>query len=299
MLLLLQDKQEDAFCVEINYTKDSNPSSIFQSMSEIITAFENFDVAVANTISLTLEPHLILEQVETGSIRTWLIAQVKDIDDESLKRCDYKAIIGKLLVKAKYKFLNLLGDDESIDQNKVEAIQKTLNDLIQETEIKHIPAYGTVSKQIIAETYIKTARSVSLLSKNDNVSFHCTFGQVKIERQTQISEEILENLVVAKKDMTEEDAFLKIKKPDYLGDSRWLFHLDKHPIEAKMDDKVWIESFRNRRVVLRPRDSLQVRLKIEIRFDEEGNPLPTQYTVIKVYKIIQGTDKLEMQNLFD
>ena len=299
MLLLLQNQKENSFCIKIDYSKDTNPATIFQSISELVSAFEKFDFEVSKTISVELKPSLVLEEVGSGSVYTWLASRIRDIDDEALKKCDYQAIVGKLLVELKYWLLTLLENKETLNQGKIEAIQKKLNELIEKTQIKHLPTYNTVSKQIIIETYIKTAKSISILSTKDDVSFSCIYGQVKIKRQSKISEEILEDLLVAKANISEEDVFLKIKKPDYLGESRWLFHLNSHPIEAKMDDQDWLESFRKREVVLRPGDSLHARLNIEMRFDEMGNPLPTKYTVIKVYKIIEGSDGIEQNELFD
>lgn len=290
MVLLLQKAKEDNFCIEINYQKNSNPAAIFQSMSELVSTLQDFDIEVAKAISVKIEPRLVLEQVESSSVRAWFATQLKEIDDEALEKLDYKAIIGKLLIKSKYWLLNLLEEKDGLDQKKIKFIQEKLNELIQESQIKRLPAYGTIPQQTIVQTYIKTARSVSNLAENDNVSFTCKYGEIRLERKTHMSEEVLEELLVAKKDISEADVCLKIKKPDYLGESRWMFYLDKHPIEAKIEDQTWLDSFRKRQVVLKPGDSLKVRLKTEIRFDDQGNPLPTIYIVIKVHEKIEGGD---------
>jgi hypothetical protein len=290
--------KEDAFCITIDYQKDSNPSVIFQTLSELIAAFQDFDSEVARTISAKIESSVVLEEVGTGSIRAWFAAKLKDTDDEAIKKCDYKAIIGKLLVNVKYWLLNLLEDKETLDQGKIEAVQNKINELIEETQIKHLAAYRKVSQQAIVQTYVRTASSISCLTQNDKVVFSSIYGEVRLERQTHISEEIIENLIVAKSDTSESDVFLKVKKPDYLGESRWSFYLDSHPIEAKIEDEGWLNDFRNRKVLLRPGDSLYTRLKVEMRYDAEGVSLPVRYTIVKVHKIIEGNDT-ELKSLFD
>lgn len=293
------NQKEDAFCITIDYQRDSNPSVIFQTLSEIIAAFQDFDSEVATAISEKMESTVILEEIGTGSIRAWFAAQLRDTDDEAIKKCDYKAIIGRLLVKVKYWLLNLLEEEETLDQAKIETVQNKVDELIEDTQIKHLAAYKKVSQKVIVQTYVRTARSIACLGQGDKVVFSSIYGEVRLERQTHISNEIIENLLVAKSDVSESNALLKVKKPDYLGESRWTFYLNSHPIEAKIEDENWLNSFRHREILLKPGDSLDTRLKVEMRFDAEGLPLPTRYTIIKVYKIVEGNDGAGEQMLFE
>ena len=298
MMELNQNQREDNFYIEIDYQRDTNPAIIFQTMAELVNVYQDFDVEIANIISANIEPKLMLERVDSGSVRTWLVSQLKDIDDEAIKKLDWKNIIGKLLIKCKYFLINKLENTYDLDNNKIILIQNELNEIITETQIKHLSSYRSISQKTIIQTYFRTAKSVSSLGMNDKASFHCTYGEIKFERKTHISEEIIENLLVAKKDTSESNELLKVKKPDYLGDSRWLFYLHKHPIEASIEDKEWLAKFRNREVILCPGDFLQVKLKTEIRFDNEGMILPTRYYVIKINDIIEGENDNTELTLF-
>lgn len=49
-----------------------------------------------------------------------------------------------------------------------------------------------------------------------------------------------------------------IKKPDYLGRSKWVFKYNGHSIEAKFEGEKWLQKFQNNEETLNPGDSLRV-----------------------------------------
>jgi hypothetical protein len=186
-----------------------------------------------------------------------------------------------------------------ITPTEIEDVQKKLQSLLVNSKLKSIATYGIVSKQAIVQAYAKTARAISGIDQESRVSFICEHGNVQLKQSTHLSEELIEDLLVAKRDVSECDVCLKVKKPDYLGDSRWAFQRDGHPIDAKMDDTIWLMDFRERRVDLKPGDSLKAKLRAELCFDSDGSALPPRYSVVKVYEIISGNDdshKMLFQN---
>lgn len=59
-------------------------------MSELINAFQKFDSDLICGINTQLKPTILLENVETGSLKTWLSTQIKEIPDEVLKEDKWK-----------------------------------------------------------------------------------------------------------------------------------------------------------------------------------------------------------------
>ena len=45
---------------------------------------------------------------------------------------------------------------------------------------------------------------------------------------------------------------LAVKKPDYLGDSKWDLRHGKRPISARIEDGAWLRRFQSREVDVRP-----------------------------------------------
>ena len=61
------------FCITIDFKKESEaPSRIFRSLSHLIDSFHSFDLDLLQSIDAKIEPIILLEDIETGSIKTWL-----------------------------------------------------------------------------------------------------------------------------------------------------------------------------------------------------------------------------------
>ena len=83
------------FCIEIDYTKESeNPSRVFRSLFELIDTFQEIDRNLVTSIDVNIEPVLLLEDIEVGSIRVWLSNKLRLIPDDSAYHMDWKPIVG-------------------------------------------------------------------------------------------------------------------------------------------------------------------------------------------------------------
>ena len=78
---------------------------------------------------------------------------------------------------------------------------------------------------------------------------------------------------------------LKVKKPDYLGDSKWLFKHGNGTISAKITDQQWLNDFQNRKIDVRPQDSLVCVVKIIVKYDYNYEVISTTHEVTEVTKI--------------
>jgi len=284
-------EKEAEFCIEIQYDKaTSNPGRLFQTISELIYSFQTLDVELAKTISAEIKPVLILQEVEIGSIRTWFSSFIKDIDDESIGNLNYKAIIGKFLIKGKYQLLKLLGDNSSIDDAKINELQGNIQQLAFDTQVKRIPSYEKVSRNCLLDFYLTATRSLSLLSENDNAEFISGCGNIILPKKYVISEEVIDDILVKSKETSELNMILTIKKPDYLGISKWLFQYNGHPMEAKIEDEEWLKTFHERKVVLKPGDALKALVRSELLHRHDCQEVTQRHTVLKVLDIISGDD---------
>ena len=97
------------FCIEVSFQKESeNPSRVFRSTYELIETCQFIDNSLVNVVDSNIEPILLLEDVESGSIKVWLKSLLKAIPDDSLYNIDWKPIIGQYLVRAKYYIIHFL-----------------------------------------------------------------------------------------------------------------------------------------------------------------------------------------------
>src|SRR6202047_5478333 len=99
---------EADFGIEIGFKPGSDaPSRVFRTMTALIEAFETVDRELVNSVA-RVQPVLLLEDIEVGSIKTWLRTQLEALDDQALKSGEWKKVLGIYLVKAKYIIIDFL-----------------------------------------------------------------------------------------------------------------------------------------------------------------------------------------------
>jgi hypothetical protein len=69
------------FCIEIDFQKGSEcPSRVFRTMTELIETFQEIDYSLIRSIDEKIEPVIIIEDIETGSLKTWLANKIVEAD---------------------------------------------------------------------------------------------------------------------------------------------------------------------------------------------------------------------------
>ncbi len=96
----------------------------------------------------------------------------------------------------------------------------------------------------------------------------------------------IEDLLTAETLSSVSEMFLKIKKPDYLGDSKWEFRHGKSPINAGILDNNWLLRFRNREFALMPGDSLKARVRTEVKYDYDREVSAVNYFITEVLEVV-------------
>lgn len=132
------------FCLEIRYKKGTeNPSRVFHAFSDLIDSFQDIDKKLVNNIDVNIESTLLLEDIEIGSIRTWLVYALKRVPDDAAFHLDWKPLIGQYLVKAKYVLIDFLQGKSSVNNvNELKPVQEKIALLAQETHVLLVPAYN-------------------------------------------------------------------------------------------------------------------------------------------------------------
>ena len=82
---------------------------------------------------------------------------------------------------------------------------------------------------------------------------------------------------------------IKVKKPDYLGDSMWELKYRDRVIPAKITDHDWLLEFQSRKVDVRPGDALSVVLQTQINYGFQGEEISVHYRILKVKEVIPDT----------
>lgn len=123
--------------------------------------------------------------------------------------------------------------------------------------------------------------------RGDTATLLTDEGNLEFNLSVSLSIEDIEALAVAKTiELPPSEMILPVKKPDYLGDSKWELRFGKRNVSAKMEDAAWLRRFQNRQEDVRPGDAIRclVRIKHEYGFDNEL--LTERYTIVEVLEVM-------------
>ena len=285
------------YCITIDFQKDSaNPERVFQTMSELIKAFQKLDNVLLDSIDSNIEPVILLEDIEAGSLKTWLTTVLKNTPDEALNTLDWKPIVGQFLLKAKYIVLNKLeGRTEITDAIVIEDIQHEILNAAEETKVKALPNYNPVQTRKLLNGIDDINKSLQYLNKEDKIFYDTKDSHATFNLSLALSPDNLEDLMTAEIIENEATMILKVNKPDYLGESMWTFKHEQRTINAKIVDKNWLIDFQQRKVDVRPGDSLKSRVKILVKYGKDMNVIKTVYEISEVLKTINFDEKGNQQ----
>ena len=255
-------------------------------MSDLIESFEVFDKSLVKQIDTRIEPILTLEDIEKGSLKTILATVLKKVPDNAINDLDYKKIIGHYLVKAKYIILNHLeGKVEITDAKEIETIELELQKTAKETGVESIPTYAPVGRRSLIRHIERFNSSLEHLSSQDKVYYESEYGKASFNMELSFDADAIEDLITNETIESNSKMILKVKKPDYLGDSKWEFKHGNRTVSAKITDSEWLRSFQNRGVDVRPQDSLVCEVKTTAKYDHDYELITNNYEITKVIKI--------------
>lgn len=275
------------FIIKIDFEKESeNPSRIFAAMAGMIDTFNKMDRVLAKSLAADIEPILILQDIEPGSIRTRLCSALKLIDDEALKGLDWKKAIGSFLVKGKYKVIKFLEKKNVISSiEEVNELEKDLEQLLDRALVQGFPFRTKVNTHRLLESMLNLSKANSNLGDKDEAMLISNEGKVSINPRFYISTEMIEELLTRQAINKQIEMVLLVKKPDYLGYSMWDVQYSGRTVQTKILDLDWLHRFQNREVDLLPGDSLRAVVHLEIKYGDNNIVVGEHYSILKVIEV--------------
>lgn len=277
------------FCIEIDFEKGTeSPSRVFRAMTELIEAFQAIDTDLVQSIDAKIEPVAIIEDIEAGSIKAWLGYILRAADDDALKNLDWKPAVGRYLVKAKYFILDFIAERTSIvSRDEMKQLENELLELARETDVTHFPNYVPVQRQKLLPDINRITSAVSYLTENDKASYVTAENKLTINAQFHVVPETIEDLLTRETLESTSEMILKVKKPDYLGDSQWEVRHGTRSILMKIEDNKWLKEFQSREHDVRPGDSLRAMVKISVNYGFDNEVVATHYSITEVKDVIR------------
>lgn len=279
------------FCLEIDFDKNSpHPERVFNSLSKMIQTFQQIDIDLVSSIDSKIKPVILLEDIEVGSIKAWLRNMIESLDDDGVKNLDWKPFIGQYLLKGKKAIINFLDDKTTItDRKEVEPLKQTLLLLAEETKVMQIPTYSAMSEEKLLNNIRSIAESKNELTTKDKFVYKTSQGEeATFNLDFNITPETIESLVTKNVIENTTEMIVKLRKPDYLGDSKWEFRYSNKTFNANIEDTGWLELFHRGELDIRPGDALRVRVKTTIHYGYDNEVVEIHNIITNVIEIIKS-----------
>lgn len=278
------------FAIVIDFRKgESSPTRVFSAASAMINALERLDQTLAKSIHSSIEPTMLLEDVEVGSLKIWLKNALRATDDQALKEINWKSAVGKYLVRGKYLILRWL-EDESAAPKSIPDLRRELQSLAQETDVLKMPTYTPPETGELIESMGYIRKAQDFLGPTDRIRYEANVEDAEVvDIKTPVNIEELADLATKEVFNTPPGPMiLAVKRPDYLGTSKWDFKHGKKTISAKITDDVFLRLFQGREIDVRPGDLLKCLVAAELRYGFDNSLISERYTVTSVEDVLPG-----------
>jgi len=290
---------EADFAIYIDFKKDiGKPQRIFQTADALIRAMQKMDKSLCKTIDSKIEPLMMLEEIESGSLKIWLKSILESVEDEALKKLDWKPLVGKYLVKAKYAIIDFVNKGQSDDKESLLELSKKIKEIAQETDVRHLPDYKAPNIAELADSIKEISEAKNFLDKEDRMQYIGDDKIINFDLSIEWTPEKFEDFLTKETvEFPEAPMILAIKKPDYLGCSAWELRHGRKRIDARIEDEEWLKKFQERKIDVRPGDALRCKVKQKFHYGFDNELIAEKYTITKVDDVLEN--KYRQTDLFD
>ena len=287
------------FAILIDFKKgDGSPTRVFTAATDLIEAFQAIDKVLVKSVDSNITPLMMLEDVEIGSLKIWLRNALQSTDDQALKDLDWRPAVGKYLVRAKHIVMSWIDDDST--PKSLPDLRKNLQKLASETEVRRLPEYSPPDPAGLIEAVqrIQTAKDI-LLPEDRAFIESASEGSLEIDISVRIEPDQLSEMATKEIIQTPPaQMILAVKRPDYLGASKWDFRLGKRAISARIEHDDFLSEFQGRQQDVRPGDALRCMVAVETRYGFDNEVISETYIVTEVAEVLENnSDQADLFNL--
>ena len=285
----LLEKGEPDFCIHLDFPPNTkNPHRLLSAAGAFIESLQEVDKVLLSSVDTKIKPVFVLEEIEIGSLKLMMKQFLESVSDEDLRKLNWKKAVGNYLVKGKHRLLALMSKTNNRPtRQELEALSRELYMIAQETDVRNIPSYTAVKAVDIAQEMKRISDSLLALESGDSIKFITDDGEAKIVPGVAVTQEEITRLFTDKEIANELERILMVRRPDFLGESKWEFRYEKKSISAKIDDDQWMADYRSAKIDIRPGDALHVRIRESVTYDNTGEVIKNEITVIRVLNIIR------------
>ena len=288
---------EADFAFYIDFKRGGGSASrVFSGTHDFIRACERLDRELVSSIDASIETVMVLEDIEAGSLKTILRNSLNAVDDQALKDLDWRPLVGKYLVRAKFAVLRWIDDDSA--PRDLPALSREIQKLASDTDVRHLPDYTPVGPAALLRAMKDFQGVKDHFVEGDKISVTTSDDGLEMNLSVRWDVDDIEALAVRETQSFDATSIvLIVKKPDYLGTSMWDLRHGRRTIAAIIEDKQWLASFQSRKVDVRPGDALRCQARIDMLYGHDNELIAERYTVLQIHEVLEN--KFTRDALFD
>jgi hypothetical protein len=254
---------------------------------------------IAGVISDTSQTELILENIETSSLKSRLRNFIQGVPDEALRDGDWKKVLGHFMIKAKHVVCKWLEENPQITNlDQVQTLQERLSQIAEETGARHIAIYRPIDNKNLLGAIAELDRAISHLDPRDVVRYDSPHGRVVLPHTQHVHDDLIRQLLTKEILFSDDERIVKVKKPDFLGRSQWVLKYAGHSISATIDDIDWLIEYQSGRKEVKPGDSLRVLIHEEVFYGHNMEVVHVTHSIRKVLEIIHPRPPFQQRITF-
>jgi len=215
-----------------------------------------------------------------------------------LRSLIWKPAVGKYLVRAKHAYI-LWANREGPGRTLSDLGREILN-IARETDVLEMPIYSAPPVQDLVEAAkgIEAAKS-PLIPGEDKISY-ISPDATDVDFDLTIRWAPEELISLATKETVKFENMpmtLVVRRPDYLGLTKWDFRHGKRQISARISDSEWLRAFQSRETDVRPGDALKCLATVEHSYGFDNELISENVTITKVVEVLEN--RLSQLGLFE
>lgn len=287
----------DTFGIRIDYKVGRNrPEKIFEAMALYINAYEDLIQLISNTIGCKDEFSFVLDDVEKGSITTYL---------KKFKGQAIDLVTAKILNEASETTKDLTGISSVESEAEIDEIADNLDERLTESfpDLFTI-AHPQVDKKNLAKILKRLADANLNIRSDENVELILdkkTDHPIKVNTNFKFSVNLDDLYIEGKIHQNGVTDKLFVVKPVNDGNSRWdckSLNMNQR-FDAVMMDKRWLEKYQSGLVpAIGPSDIMVAKLNLIIKSKHDNKTRKIIHAeIIEVLNIIENTEGLKNEPL--
>ena len=187
--------------------------------------------------------------------------------------------------------------DKNIDKDNqkksIKQLQKDIFDKSRKYELDKLKTYKTVPISKLAKSVSSLNTIFGSLTAKESITIKQDNQSIEPSYNSELSLKIFEEEITENTFTTQTPMILKIRKPDYLGESQWEFRHGGKTIKAQISDTEWLQDFQNAKIIAKPQDSLDCIVNIETKYDNNNELIDDCHEITKVNKVIAQDSSIQ------